>query len=132
MSVVLVDTNIVSFLFRQDTRIRLYEPFLLNQEQAISFMVRAELYQWAEIHQWGALKRAKLEAVLQDYTQLPFQMGMCPLWGQLRAEARRGGLILSAEDAWIGATALYYELPLVTHNRKDFAAVPNLQLLSMG
>jgi tRNA(fMet)-specific endonuclease VapC len=132
MSVVLVDTNIVSFLFRQDTRMELYLPVLFNKEQAISFMVRAELYQWGEIHRWGIKQRANLEQTLTNYTQLPFQMGMCPLWGQLRAEARRKGLIISAEDAWIAATALYYDLPLVTHNRKDFAAVPDLQLISFA
>lgn len=46
MSTVLLDTNIVSYLFKQDSRAFLYEPHLLNQELAISLMTVAELLQW--------------------------------------------------------------------------------------
>jgi predicted nucleic acid-binding protein len=33
-------------------------------------------------------------------------------------------------DAWIAATALQFGVPLVTHNRKDYAAVKGLTLIS--
>lgn len=37
---------------------------------------------------------------------------------------------MSAEDAWIAATAIHYDLPLATHNPKDFQAIPNLEIIT--
>jgi tRNA(fMet)-specific endonuclease VapC len=45
MNTVLLDTNIVSYLFKRDTRAVLYAPHLLNKELAIAIMTVAELLQ---------------------------------------------------------------------------------------
>ena len=45
MNTVLLDTNIVSFLLKGDSRIEAYLPFLEQKQLAISFMTVAELYQ---------------------------------------------------------------------------------------
>lgn len=49
---VLLDTNIVSFLFKQDYRARAYAPYLQGRRQGISFITVAELFQWSKIHHW--------------------------------------------------------------------------------
>jgi predicted nucleic acid-binding protein len=41
---VLLDTNIVSFEFRGDSRRGLYERHLTGHEQAVAFVTLAELY----------------------------------------------------------------------------------------
>lgn len=43
---VVVDPNIVSYIFKEDTKAELYEPNLLNVPKFISFMSLAELYKW--------------------------------------------------------------------------------------
>jgi tRNA(fMet)-specific endonuclease VapC len=53
MNFVLLDTNIVSFLFKGDSRIQLYMPYLQGQQLAISFMTVAELFQWAAVRNWA-------------------------------------------------------------------------------
>ena len=53
MKSILLDTNIVSFLFEKDTRAKAYAPYLEGRKQAISFMTVAELFQWAKIRAWG-------------------------------------------------------------------------------
>lgn len=45
MPVVIVDTDVVSYLFKGDTRGDLYEPHLVGALTAISFMTLAELEQ---------------------------------------------------------------------------------------
>jgi predicted nucleic acid-binding protein len=35
---------------------------------------------------------------------------------------------LALPDAVIGATAIYYQMPLFTYNRKDFRFLPEIQL----
>lgn len=53
MSTVLLDTNIISFLFKGDTRVVAYAPLLQGNRLAISFMTVAELFEWAAVRKWG-------------------------------------------------------------------------------
>ena len=57
-TVVIVDTDVVSFLFKGDTRAQLYRPHLQGRTLALSFMTVAELYQWAYIRNWTLAKIA--------------------------------------------------------------------------
>jgi predicted nucleic acid-binding protein len=41
--------------------------------------------------------------------------------------ARQNGRRIETADAWIGATALLYNAPLLTHNKSDYAGVSKLQ-----
>lgn len=70
MSVVLLDTNIVSYQFKRDTRAGLYAPHLQGQELAISVMTVAELFQWAEIRKWGQARTVKLDSIPARLTTL--------------------------------------------------------------
>ena len=49
MATVLLDTDVVSFLFKGDSRGASYAPFLQDNRLALSFMMVAELFQWAAI-----------------------------------------------------------------------------------
>ena len=106
MNVILLDTNIISFLLKGDSRARSYAPHLQGRILAISFMTVAELFQWAAIHNWGTHRMSQLEASLQNYTILPFDVVLCRLWGEIRAKCRAAGRPISPQDAWIAATAL--------------------------
>ena len=131
MNIVLLDTNIVSFMFKGDSRAKAYAPYVQGQRLAISFMTVAELYQWAAVRQWGTRRVKKLEQTLQTtYTILTFDMELCQRWGEVRAARRTMGKPISPEDAWIAATALQYNLPLITHNPKDFDSIPALKIIT--
>jgi hypothetical protein len=54
MTIVLLDTNVVSYLFKGDTRATAYAPLLQDHQLAISFMTVAELFEWAATRKWGA------------------------------------------------------------------------------
>lgn len=68
MKTPIVDTDVVSFIFKQDTRAALYEPHLLNTFPAISFMTLAELEKWAISANWGRAKYKDLQENLDRYT----------------------------------------------------------------
>ncbi len=131
MDTVLLDTNIVSFLFKGDSRAESYAPYLENRRLAISFMTVAELFQWAAVRNWGVLRRRRLEASLHNFVVLPFDIALCRLWGDIRANCRAAGHPISPQDAWIAATALQYRLPLITHNPSDFEIIEELELITM-
>lgn len=131
MDVILLDTNIVSFILKGDTRASDYEPHLKGRQLAISFMTVAELYQWAAVRKWGERRQDQLTQTLKvNYTVLSFDVRLCQIWGELRAERQSIGKPISSQDAWVAATALHYGLPLVTHNPKDFADISNLKIIT--
>jgi predicted nucleic acid-binding protein len=68
----LLDTNIVSFQFRRDTRAALFQGALAAQVQAISFVTLAELYKWPIERNFSPERRAALETLLRSYVVLPF------------------------------------------------------------
>jgi tRNA(fMet)-specific endonuclease VapC len=49
----------------------------------------------------------------------------------LRAERQAIGRTIASQDAWIAATALRHNLPLVTNNAKDFQNIPELKVLTL-
>lgn len=129
MDFVLVDTNVVSFLIKGDSRAMGFVAQLSNRQRAISFMTVAELYQWAAVYHWGEQRIAKMEDSLQRFVILPFTMAICRQWGTVRARRRAIGRPISSQDAWIAATALHYAIPLVTHNTSDFEQIQSLEIL---
>jgi len=131
MDVILLDTDVVSFIFKGDSRAADYEPHFHERQLAISFMTVAELYQWATIHNWGESRRDRLtESIRADYTVLSFDFKLCQIWGEIRAARRSIGKPISPQDAWIAATALHYDIPLVTHNPKDFVDISDLNIIT--
>jgi tRNA(fMet)-specific endonuclease VapC len=131
MQLLVVDTNVVSYLYKQDTRGLLYEPHLLGNEAAISLMTIAELLQWAGVRNWGLSRTQRLEATMSTtYTVLPIDVEVCRWWATVRVQRAGQGLVISPQDAWIAATALRYQTPLVTHNPDDFAHIPGLTIIT--
>jgi predicted nucleic acid-binding protein len=55
--VVVVDTDVMSYVFKNDTRGALYEPHLAGKSLIISFVTFGELQRWA-IREDGALQSA--------------------------------------------------------------------------
>jgi tRNA(fMet)-specific endonuclease VapC len=129
MSLVLIDTDIASFIFKGSDYANSYMPLLSGNELALSFMTVAELFQWAILRQWGDHRLSQLEQYLSNYVIIPADQPLCLEWAQVRAERQRLGRVISPQDAWIAATALRHDLPLITHNTKDFLKIPNLKLL---
>ena len=131
MTLVVVDTNVVSYLYKQDTRGALYEPHLLGNEAAISLMIVAELLQWAAFRNWGLPRVQDLEATITSkYTILPLDFDSCRWWASVRAQRSDKGLPISPQDAWVAATALQYGVSLITHNPDDFEQIPGLHVIT--
>lgn len=132
MKSVLVDTNVVSYLFRNDTRARLYQPHLSGSVLNMSFMTVTELDYWMVKYNWGEVRRSQLEAYILKFVVIPFTRELGRKWAEVTVNRERVGKPISAADAWIAATALLYDIPMVTHNRKDFEGIDGLAVISEG
>jgi tRNA(fMet)-specific endonuclease VapC len=130
MSLLLIDTDVASFIFKGSDYADPYLPLLSGQELALSFMTVAELFQWAILRQWGNRRLSQLEQYLKNYLVIPVDQPLCRGWAQIRSDRQNAGRPISPQDAWIAATALRHNLPLVTHNHRDFVGISNLQLIT--
>ena len=125
-----LDTDVVSFLYKRDTRAELYRPHLNDPPFLISFMTLAELRSWMHHRNWGTARRQRLEHYLQRYQIVYANDDLCELWAQATNSARQRGRPIGAADAWIAATALLHNVALVTHNRSDYEGVEGLPIIS--
>ena len=128
-AVVVVDTNVVSYILKRDSRGQPYRYILQNKEPVISFMTIAELDSWVQRQGWGPRRVEHLEAYISNFNIRWCNRNLCKLWAFVTNMGRRSGRPIEHADAWIAATALELACPLVTHNARDYAAIEGLQVL---
>lgn len=136
MSTVVVDTGVFSapLIARRAVGQTLHDQYrrhLVGQQVAITTQTLAEIYFGAEVANWGATRRARLDALVDTAAVIAPHEAMCRRFGSLRAELRRTGHPLHQDhhvgDLWIATTAIHYGLPLVAHD-KVFKECPGLEL----
>ena len=98
----------------------------------MSFMTRAELLVWPKANRWGEVRRKALINHVSLYTTLLADERTCEIWSEIVAASRLKGRPIQETDAWIAATALQWELPLVTADYRDFDAVDGLDLIRVS
>ena len=130
MASVVVDTDVMSFLFKRDSRAEGYRPHLTGKLLVLSFMTVAELDRWALARNWGKTRCARMEEYLRNFVVYPFDRVLCSKWAEVSDRARRNGRRIECADAWIAATAVLHNIPLVTHNSSDYTRVDGLEVIS--
>jgi predicted nucleic acid-binding protein len=126
----LVDTDVVSMLFKGDTRAFSFRKLIAGRLLGISFMTLAELERWPLERAWGPARRFDLAQHLAHYTVLPVSRELCLRWAEVSFHARKQGHPIQTADAWIAASALHYQVPLITNNRDDYSMIESLTVLS--
>jgi len=127
---VVVDTDVISYVFKGHSRAADYASALDGKQIVISFMTVAELKRWAIKRRWGVERLAKLDQQLRQLIVYPVDLDLCQKWAEVMMAAERIGRPMSSQDAWIAATALQENLPLVTNNAKDFDGISGLTVIS--
>jgi predicted nucleic acid-binding protein len=130
MSRVVVDTDVVSFLFKNDSRAVRYHAHLMGKEMIISFMTLAELHLWARMRNWGPDRLARLDRHVRGFGVHPYNAALCRVWADVTHQTARAGRRIETADAWVAATALLHGLPLITHNASDYRGVSGLKVVS--
>ena len=126
---VLVDTSVISFSIKRDTRAALYRAHLVGRLGLLAFVTVAELYRWPEERGWGQRRRADLDRLLETYRVAFPDDALCRRWALLMAATKAAGRPLPFGDFWIAATALHWGIPIV-HNPHDFAGIAGLTIVS--
>lgn len=124
----LLDTNICSYHLRAGGM--LTHRFVQHSGRLyLSTIVLGELYTWA-YQRPDPMKTLRLieNDLLPDMQVLLFDEPCAETFGQVRARLLKTGITVSATDMQIAAVALTHDLTLVTHNVRDFRAIPDLRI----
>lgn len=121
----LCDTCVlIDFMNGRDNRLN--EQQNQNTILFVNSIIEMELLQ-------GARNKQELRAIetkLKGFRLLDIQQAIFDLATDYIREYRLShGLFLP--DAIIGATAVYYQIPLFTYNRKDFVFLPEIKLVEL-
>jgi predicted nucleic acid-binding protein len=127
-----VDTDVLSFWQKTDTRGAEYARILAGRTLIISFQTVAEQLRWAEERNWGDQRRRELEDFLKRFLVQPYSIDLAREWATLMASMGKAGHPMASGDGWIAATALLVGAPLATHNRRDFESIPSLTIISFA
>jgi tRNA(fMet)-specific endonuclease VapC len=125
----LLDTQIVSYSGNNHPFVELYRDIL--DSDAILFVALqsvAEIYFGARKANWGTIKMELLGKTLETYRVLNPQIDTAKIWAELMVASRKQGRPMSLQDSWVAATAVSFELPLVSHDN-DFIEFPGLNLI---
>jgi tRNA(fMet)-specific endonuclease VapC len=129
-SVVLVDTNVLSYIFNQHSLGIPYKARLQGHILLVAAQTLEELHYGAFKANWGANRLQSLANFLESFTVVHTTPEICIHCARIRVETNKKGLVLDLPDAWIAATALALAIPLVTHNQKHFNFLEGLVLIS--
>lgn len=134
---VLVDTDVWSrvVLGRRDQspEVATWRRLLVGRQPVIAAQTEAELRFLPLANRWEADSTERFTAHLELTPTAPVTPEVIIAWAELRATCRARGHALAdrarQDDAWVAATALAHELPLLSGD-PIFRQVPGLRLLA--
>lgn len=133
---VLLDTDAFSILHRGGVRADALRPVVEGCLPLLSFVTVGELLRGALAAGWGEARRIQLRARIDAMTVLPYDEQVIDAYARATSQAvavgHPLGQAIHSNDAWIAATAMAHEVPLVSCNRRHFAGLPGLTLLPEG
>ena len=127
-----VDTDVISFLFKDHRLAPDYRSILAGRSLAILLISLAEVEYGMESKNWGASRRELMGRFLARFTPLMPDSETARLWARIKNRCEKKGRPIAYADAWIAASAVQYKIPLVTHNAKDYEAVESLTILTVS
>ncbi len=132
MSGFLIDTNVLSEYNRPggpDAGVKRWLETTDRQSQHVSVITLAEIQKGIELLVEGK-RRVQLEQWLKQDLEAWFSGRILPVdrqvagrWASLAAQGARAGRHLPTVDSLIAATALAYDLTIVTRNTRDFEGI---------
>jgi predicted nucleic acid-binding protein len=126
-----VDTTLLIDLQRERRRLGEEGPahrFLASEPDSTLFISPVVLGEFAE--GFADPEHDAIRAVRNAVEVLPLDEGVSLTYARIARTLRARGTLIGTNDLWIGATSLYYGLPLVTVNATDFRRVEGLDVLT--
>jgi tRNA(fMet)-specific endonuclease VapC len=102
---------------------------LLSDGLAVSIITFGEVYEGIYYGSDPKHNEAIFRRFLKGVRVLGVTRSIARQFALIRGDLRRKGEVIPQPDILIAATAMYYDLTLVTRNTKHYARIPGLKLL---
>ncbi len=124
----LLDTNVcIKILNGSNKNILNKIETIKNNEILIPSIVRFELYYGAYKSTIPTKTTNTLNRFLNSFETIEFNDSIAEIAGRLRADLAQKGTPIDPYDIIIAATAIYTNLTLITHNKKEFSRIISLK-----
>ena len=77
-------------------------------------------------------ERERWEAFIRPFSTLSCTPDVCWEYGRAFRYLKDNGLLIGANDLWIAATGLAFQMPVVTRDTDHFRRVPHLEVVACG
>jgi predicted nucleic acid-binding protein len=114
-NIIVVDTCIFSYRFKNHSLAYVYEKHLKGKICLLSFQTLGEVFYWALKNNWGNERKKLCMQIINKQYKIVHSNNTMAGWFAFVMTARKKQPI-SIQDAWIAATALDIGCPLLTHN----------------
>lgn len=126
---ILLDTSAVSDALRDEDRSDVLPYLNLPHQPAISFQSESELLVWAQSPTISASRASQIREFLRTATVIYADRETVAHHARIIRRRKNEDRKEQVEDAWIAATALARDLPLVTLDKKGFSDIGGLDLI---
>ena len=125
----MLDTDICSYVMKrsQDALLRRLQKVPVS-DVCISVVTKSELLYGVEVSPRRQQDEAALNAFLNYVEVLDFPDNASARYAQIRAQLKKSGKMIGANDLFIAAHARSLGLTLVTHNTQEFRRVHRLAI----
>ena len=91
MNAVVVDTDVVSLVFKADSRAEKYVSALSAPDLLVSFMTEAELERWILQARWGSERIIRFRTYMKRFVSVPSSRDLIVRWAEVMVVARSLG-----------------------------------------
>ena len=124
----LLDTNWIIHVLAGQKETATYHKNLNLGRVAVSYITLGEIYEVAFNYANPHAHLVSFRQFLAPFKLLNVNDLIMERFGEIRSFLRRRGEIISDFDILIAATALHYDLTLLTYNARHFKRIPHLRL----
>ncbi len=124
----LIDTDILIYSLKNDERVK--QKFKENQNipKSISVITYGELVYGARKSRHIEKNLAVTYRIAELFPVIDINRSLMDVFGEIKSSLERKGTIIEDLDILIAATALSYNLILVTNNAKHFKKIKDLRM----
>jgi len=108
---------LISYLKGRDSEVSFLAPLIKRQRLATSIIVYGEIYEGLLEAHVAETYRQSLFDVLAGVPLMGLDIETAHVFSRARAQLRRQGQLIPDHDLWIAATALRYNLTLISSDR---------------
>lgn len=124
----LLDTNTcIRYLNGVSEHVKRRVEMLSPEDIVVCSIVKAELFYGAQKSRYPEQNLARQRKFLDRFFSLSFDDQTAETYGRIRSQLERAGTPIGPNDLLIAATALTYDVTLVTHNTREFVRVSGLR-----